>query len=603
MRRGGLWADARDKAESILRKTSPADQAAVWTFDRKATPLLTFDEWKATAPAERAALGARKLAETSPGWSATRLGNALIRAAEALSESAGKASALQGQIVLIADLQEGSHLEPLQGYEWPKGIELTLELVNPRRTSNAALQLAADADDNGPATNAGVRVRVSNASDSKREQFKVAWANADGTIAAGAPVEIYVPPGQSRVVAMPTPEDRRLPDRIVLRGDDEDFDNTVFVTPPKTSRLSVLYLGNDSEKDTKQPLYFLHRAFQETRRQSVEVVACAASSPLPSAETNAAPLIIVTDPLGDDRAQVVRDRVLAGQTVLAVPRSASAAPSLARLLGLERVALEEVRPTSYAMLGEIDFRHPLFAPFADPRFSDFTKIHFWKYRRLDASAVSGARVVAAFDNGDPALVEAPVGKGRVLVLASGWQPEESQLALSTKFVPLLYSLLEESGAAAPALARYSVGDVIPLSCDPTTAVGGAFSVRGPDGAQFSLAAGETNFSRALLPGIYTVLGAQSQALSEFAVNLDPTESRTAQLPPAKRRFGSAAETVAVGDCGNGGNVAAGDLACRKNDTGGSARRESHMSRGPQAVSSPTGLTAVLRPLPSLKKNS
>ena len=27
-----------------------------------------------------------------------------------------------------------------------------------------------------------------------------------------------------------------------------------------------------------------------------------------------------------------------------------------------------------------------------------------------------------------------------------------------------------------------------------------------------------------------MLGAQSQALSEFAVNLDPTESRTAQLP-------------------------------------------------------------------------
>ena len=52
---------------------------------------------------------------------------------------------------------------------------------------------------------------------------------------------------------------------------------------------------------------------------------------------------------------------------------------------------------TFQIFAEIDFSHPLFAPFADPRFSDFTKIHFWKYRRLEASALPDAHVVAKFD--------------------------------------------------------------------------------------------------------------------------------------------------------------------------------------------------------------
>jgi hypothetical protein len=68
------------------------------------------------------------------------------------------------------------------------------------------------------------------------------------------------------------------------------------------------------------------------------------------------------------------------------------------------------------MLAEIDFRHPVFAPFVDPRFSDFTKIHFWKHRRLDPAGLPDARVLAKFESGDPALLEIPVGKGRDLVL-------------------------------------------------------------------------------------------------------------------------------------------------------------------------------------------
>ena len=60
----------------------------------------------------------------------------------------------------------------------------------------------------------------------------------------------------------------------------------------------------------------------------------------------------------------------------------------------------------------------------------------------DPAAIPGARVVAKFDTGDPGLLEVPVGQGRLYFLASGWHPDDSQLAVSSKFVPLLWSMLE-----------------------------------------------------------------------------------------------------------------------------------------------------------------
>src|SRR6266404_7131550 len=204
MRRANLWPDAVSKAKSILRQTSPGDQVAVFTFDRQLTPLVSFDQWNAAAVGERVVLASGKLAETTPGWSSTHLGDALISAAEALADTGGKQISGRRQIVLISDLQEGSRLEQLQGYEWPKGIELSVEVVKPKHVSNAGIQLAGEADNGEARGRASVRIRVSNAADSRREQFKVGWAQPDGAF-VGQPTSLYVPPGQSRIVPLPAP--------------------------------------------------------------------------------------------------------------------------------------------------------------------------------------------------------------------------------------------------------------------------------------------------------------------------------------------------------------------------------------------------------------
>ncbi len=540
MRRAQLWEDARERVASVLSRLSPADQVSVLTFDRDLRPLVSFEQWNATPGNEKIALVKQRLNEVSPGWLSTHLGNALVSAAETLADPGNKHLAVRNEIVVISDLQEGSHLEQLQGYEWPKGVEVSVEPLNPKHLGNAGLQLVTDPDTLEVKSNAAARVRVSNAADSKREQFQVGWTASQGREFVGKPLDVYVPPGQSRIVQLEFKADRAqatgdaklptrnhppIPQQIMLQGDEEDFDNSMFVVPPERAKLTVMYFGPEAEKDPQQPLYFLQRAFQDTRRQTVHVQAVPADD-LPASLLRLASMFIVSEPLAASLADALREQALGGKTLLFMPKNQSLGATLSRVLGAGQVSIEEVRPQNYAMLAEIDFGHPLFSSFADPRFSDFTKIHFWQYRRIDIQGVSGLRVLARFDDGAPAILEASVGKGRVLVIASGWQPNDSQLALSTKFVPMLYSMLEESGGPISQPGAYHVGDTLPLAAlgfDPKLS-----KLVAPDGSQIAIVPGGTNHLVATKPGIYRILSGEKGV--SLAVNLDPSESRTGPLP-------------------------------------------------------------------------
>jgi hypothetical protein len=348
-------------------------------------------------------------------------------------------------------------------------------------------------------------------------------AAAAGTSAefAAPPIDAYVPPGQSRVFSLPQPKGGAL-DQITLRGDDEVFDNTVHFIPPAQQKSSVLWIGTDAAEDTRQPLFFLRRGFSDTPRVAVQVIVRTPTTALLPEEVKAASLIFVQDALSAEAATALREQALAGKTIVFVPKSGSAAPTLAALLGRDAVRVDEARPSNYAMLAEINFQHPLFAPFADPRFSDFTKIHVWKYRKIDLSNVPDARAIVKFDSGDPAIAEVPVGKGKVYILATGWHPDDSQLAVSSKFVPLMWSLLELAGGAGTFVTQFSVGESVPLAGE-----GAATAVRTPEGTSVNLEPKAADFAQTLAPGVYELSGGPRP--QRFAVNLDPNESRTVPL--------------------------------------------------------------------------
>jgi hypothetical protein len=537
MRRAGLWDQARALVNRYLDRATPADRVAVMTFDRQPRTLMSFADWSSWAPDERVALARQRLATVAPGWMGTQLGLALTRAAEQFAdEPAAGAPASRREVLLITDLQEGCRLDGLQGHDWPAGVKVIVERVDTKRRTNAGLEIAEEIAP-GATGESAVRVRVTNARDSGREKFRLNWRAESGGVPPGEPLEVYVPPGQSRVVKAPEFPVASPAGILQLTGDEEDFDNLAYYVAPGVEHLTVVAFGSAATNDPAQLRYYLERVFPSTPRRQVRVVQPDANLSSLPALLHPAALAVIPAPLGADEIQVVRDWVAGGKTALVVLTGVRMSVTLATLAGVPELPVTEANG-DYALLGSIDFTHPLFAPFADPRFSDFSQIHFWRHRLWEIPPSVNARVLAKFDDGSPALAQIPVGQGNLLVLASGWNPADSQLAVSSKFLPLMQILLEWSIGHSATRAQFRTGDAIP---SPTLS-GDTVQWRKPDRTTETLAAGAP-FTDTDQPGIYAAVVGNRE--HRFAVNLPLDESRTAPRSPDElAQLGVPLETVA-----------------------------------------------------------
>jgi hypothetical protein len=203
---------------------------------------------------------------------------------------------------------------------------------------------------------------------------------------------------------------------------------------------------------------------------------------------------------------------------------------------------------AYAMLGEVDSKDGLLAPFADARLKDFTKVRFWKHRVVDVEG-EGVKVLARFDSGDAAMIAVRQGAGTLLVLASGWHPADSQLALSTKFVPLWFGWLAAAGFSYEEEAAMQVGQALPWEFK----VEG--KVTGPSGQVEVVKAGEAFVARE--PGVYRVeANGVGKEARWFAVQLPAGEGRVSVM--AEERLTELGVNLASGDevAGGAGEVSA-----------------------------------------------
>ena len=132
--------------------------------------------------------------------------------------------------------------------------------------------------------------------------------------------------------------------------------------------------------------------------------------------------------------------------------------------------------------------------------------------------MAGVQVVARFDDGSPAVVQAVHGSGGVVVLGSSWSPQDGQFALSSKFVPWMNALLEASTGQVEGRRQVVCGDRVALPP-------GARAVRCPDG-RVEQVQSDSWFSGTGDPGIYVV----QPVGRRFAVNMASEESRTQAVP-------------------------------------------------------------------------
>jgi hypothetical protein len=527
MRRDDLWKRGLAEAERLFKAAKITDRIALAVFDRELTPVWTFDEDRNT-PANRSAALQSRLAELAPTWNGTQLDRALIAAVPSFDSSTAK---LKKRIHLITDLQEGTHLDALRTIAWPAELTLNVHRLDPATNDNLSIALAArDEDGNADAL---IRIRLSNTRDSALRDFTLAWEKGPTTDCITA----QIPAGASRILNAPPNSTNAT--TLTLTGDKYDFDNRLFIAPPQPRAVRIHFLGDEATRDeAAAPLYYLARALQPTATLAPVLTA---GKTLPAQKPDVLVISGTTPPVSAHAS--LRDFVSAGGFLVEVATSSADAALLQTLTGIPGITVKDGDANDdYRMLADVKIEHPLLKSFADPKLRDFTKLRFWKHREIEIKDAGGKlETLASFDNGHPAILSARIGKGTLIVMASGWHPGDSQFALSTKFVPLLYGWLEAAGFSHDPAATLLVGETLPLDA------ASEHTVTGPDGKAQSLKAGETFTTTQI--GLYKVQS--SSHTRTVAVNLPPDEGRVLPLAPQKlAEYGIKLSSSVDGAAGN-----------------------------------------------------
>ena len=191
----------------------------------------------------------------------------------------------------------------------------------------------------------------------------------------------------------------------------------------------------------------------------------------------------------------------------------------------------------FRVLATVKYEHPIFAPFKEPNHGDFGKARF--YRHFQAVPTTGATVIAAYDDGDPALFEKSYGTGRVLCFTSTIDRAWNDLPIRAVYLPFLHECIKYLALKrVDAVPDYRVGDSIELTGfeDAGSKEVAIFNPRNVETrllhnerveiADSAYQQGSLFYKDTALPGIYSVhtSGAEPRY---FVVNVDTTESNLA----------------------------------------------------------------------------
>lgn len=529
MRRDGLWDQATQKVDALLKEVKPDDSVGVFVFDQELLPLLSFEEWSGLPIQQRAVFARDQLKDVAPGWMGTNLGTVLPEAVTAVLDEAGEKTASQAtEIVVITDLQRGSRIEGLQTFEWPDSVTVDVQLVEATTTGNASVQVIGSVD-----KKSGLRVRVENVADSPHERFNVQTAsdpNGD-IVSATKPVamqEVHVPPEQNRVVQFKDVSDVSRPVVVTLSGDDDSFDNQAWYVRPQTSRVPVFYRGNGESSDPNELRYYLERAFLPTAARAIDFYADSDGDAPDEAWMTG--LSVVAKRLDSEQLRMSSKAVEDGWTLIVVGSSVELCQQAFEITGTTAPDISEASVEGYAMLSDVDLEHPIFQPFNDVRLADFTKLPIWKHRNIDGDLPENSRVLASLDGRQPAIVELTHGNGRVLLFTFGWHDADSQFVLSSKFVPLMNSLVDDFAGTSVEPPRAVVGDQFPVHTLAGSATG-EMVVRPPSTPEMSVEISPSASVGLTEPGVYEFAWTDRDGprTASIAANLDPLESRTDAL--------------------------------------------------------------------------
>ncbi len=191
----------------------------------------------------------------------------------------------------------------------------------------------------------------------------------------------------------------------------------------------------------------------------------------------------------------------------------------------EKILVREIQ-SSNAIIGEVNFKHPIFTLFEETGTGDIFKPEFREYVRIVPD--SGAHVLGRYDTGDPFLIERVYGRGKIVVMTSSFNTEWSDFPVNEIYLPFLYQLAKYGVRSETSKKQFLVGEAVPFTGES----GDEWEVSAPGDQIFKVEIednGRGLLRETELPGNYrAVLGNQEFV---FSVNVEPEESDLASRDP------------------------------------------------------------------------
>ncbi len=557
MRRESLWPEALKKVEQVLEKLETGDDFAIFRFDDQFQTILGFDDTKQLQTlTEKRAAAIAALRGQSPSWGRTDLGGAIVQAIEWLEVAreygADQAAGLQPQlqIEVISDAAASVELEPLRQMEWPETVRLQLHTMSLKNPSNASLQILLP--DESQDELVLPRLRLRNYDPQDPVSVSARWVNgpATETSQAAESVDVQLAPLANQSVELSVGK-FELSQRFSLTGDAHAFDNDFYIAPRDSQTVDVWIVDDAPLDDPANAMYYLRQALVDSSARKIQVTAVASGTVTKQLAESTKPLaVFVRDALDEsDRESIdryLRDGGLVQWCVTTSTALQQAAAWRSEIIPADtfKSDAESRSRDEYKLLVDLDFRHPLLRIFGQSTFNDFTTIRFWKHLPLAINLNENTSVLARFDDATPAMWVHRVDlderniteddpqdnsrptrrnrPGQLIICNFGWHPDDSQLAMSSKFVIWVNQLVDWALQAPPLSRGFTVYDSIDLNQWFPEAT----EVRTPKGEQILLSSG-SQFSATDEPGIYSAIGAEGTW--NFAVNIDRSESESRTL--------------------------------------------------------------------------
>lgn len=513
---GALFAGLQRQALALLEMFGDRDQATLVPFAAQARAI-------ATAEPARLADAVRGLAVTEE---ATDLATALGEAVAVLSKAK---PGTERELYLVTDLAR--HDWPELGETVTLPADLRVYVAAPRVPER--LNLHAD----------GVRVLSWMPAAGRGLDLEALVTNTSPRAVEGVGVDLYLDNErvghqelslaageQARVRFRVTPRRAgRLAGFVELEDDALVVDNRCYFTLDLPERVSVLVVGASSA-DTYYPARALASAAtaDPTLRANALLLADLGAATLQDVDVV---LLCSLEGITPTNVGLLRDFTASGGGLVAFlgPRADLSSPSRDLLSGLLPASLEGVagspgQQSAFQVLDPVATHHPLFDDLVAGPAGDPPRFYAFYNLRPGPSAETWVRLTG----GQPAIVSAPLGAGRTVLVSVPLSLDWSDLPLRGAFVPLLHRLTRELCLNGDHHLSYLVGQEArrrPTGVAPDRPV----EAEAPSGARFALepeaAPGGPRWRLPRLDqaGLWR-LRQEGREVDAFPVNLDTRES-------------------------------------------------------------------------------